>query len=136
MKLIVCLDDKDGMLFAGRRQSKDVALRQRVLELTKESCLWMNAYSAGQFAEKAAHLRCDEAFLDKASAGEYCFVENRDVAPYAERIEEVVIYRWNRAYPSDMKFPVQLFADRWQRISHVEFTGNSHELITEEVYTL
>lgn len=136
MKIIVCLDDKNGMLFAGRRQSKDSLLRQRVLELTRVSRLWMNSYTAGQFTEAAENLCCDEAFLEKAAPGEYCFVENTDISPYADQIESVIIYRWNRAYPGDVKFPMELFADVWRMESHLEFPGSSHESITEETYIL
>jgi len=136
VKIIVCLDDRDGMLFAGRRQSKDSLLRQRVLELIGEPPLWMNTYTAGQFTEAAEKLCCDEAFLEKAATGEYCFVENTDISPYADQIEGVIIYRWNRAYPSDVKFPVELFAQRWHKVSCREFAGSSHESITEEIYIL
>lgn len=136
MNIIVCLDDKNGMLFAGRRQSKDSLLRKRVLELVGSSPLWMNGYTAGQFTEDAENLRCDAAFLEKAALGEYCFVENTDITAYADQIESVVIYRWNRVYPSDAQFPVNLFNDRWQLASRFDFAGSSHEWITEEIYTL
>lgn len=136
MKIIVCLDDRDGMLFGGRRQSKDSLLRQRVLELTRGSRLWMNAYTAGQFMEEAENLWVDEAFLDKAIPGDYCFVEDRDIVPYAQRVESVIIYRWNRAYPGDVKFPFALFDNVWRMESRLEFPGSSHELITEEIYIL
>lgn len=135
MKIIVCLDDHDGMLFAGRRQSKDSVLRRRVLELVSDGILWMNAYTAGQFEEQGS-IRCDEDFLEKAAAGDYCFVENVDVTPYLHKIRGVILYRWNRRYPADVTFPVSLFADRWQLESRVDFPGSSHESITEERYIL
>lgn len=136
MKIVVCLDDRDGMLFAGRRQSQDALLRQRVLELTGGSRLWMNGYSAKQFTKDTPSVCCDEAFLEKAGPGAYCFVENSDITPYADQVECVVLYRWNRVYPSDVKFPMELFAHRWQLVSSLEFGGSSHESITEEVYIL
>lgn len=136
MKLIVCLDDNDGMLFGGRRQSKDRALRRRVLQLADAQKLWMNNYSAGQFVEDEAHITVDEAFLDKASENDFCFVENTEIRPYLQRITGLVLYRWNRAYPSDVKFPTALLAGRWRKLSSVDFTGFSHERITEEIYSL
>lgn len=134
MKIIVCLDDKNGMLFMKRRQSQDSALRQRMLELTAGSTLWMNEYSAKQFTE--GDFRTEEAFLEKAGAGDYCFVENRDVRSFLDQIEGVVLYRWNRHYPSDTKFPMEAFQNRWSLVSSTEFPGSSHETITEEVYAL
>ena len=39
MNIIVCLDDKNGMMFNKRRQSQDRVLRQRMLELAGEKKL-------------------------------------------------------------------------------------------------
>lgn len=135
MKIILCLDDKNGMLFNRRRQSKDSALRAHVLEMTAGSSLWMNAYSAAQF-EGAASITVDEDFLEKAGEQDYCFLENTDISAYAHKVTGVIIYRWNREYPRDMTFPAELFADRWKLAEREDFPGNSHERITEEVYTL
>lgn len=136
MIIVVCLDDHNGMLFNRRRQSQDSCLRGRVLELCGEKLLWMNAYSAGQFSEAAPNIRVAENFLEKAGAGEYCFVENTDMTAAAAWAEGLVIYRWNRTYPSDVKFPTELFSDKMRLVSTEDFAGSSHERITQEVYTL
>lgn len=133
MKLIVCLDDRNGMLFNGRRLSKDSCLRKRILEVTQNEMLWMNPYSASQFAGEGQELKVDEAFLEKCSAGEYCFLENADVHTYLGHVEELMVYRWNRLYPSDKVFPMEAF-DGWKKVSSIDFPGNSHEKLTEEVY--
>lgn len=49
MKIIVCVDNQNGMMFNHRRQSQDRVLRKRILELTGGKKLWMNAYSQKQF---------------------------------------------------------------------------------------
>jgi len=136
MRIVVCQDDGNGMLFNKRRQSKDSTLRQRLLERARGNVLWMNGYSAAQFTETSHCIRVDEDFLSKAGEGEYCFVENEDVTPFADRIEQIIIYKWNRKYPSDTRFPIELFASRWKLIESAEFAGSSHERITEEVYAL
>lgn len=136
MHLIVCLDERDGMLFNKRRQSKDRLLRQRVLEMTGESLLWMDAYTAGQFEEEAGHIRVSETPLEQAGAGEYCFLEKGDPAACTEKVESVIIYRWDKRYPSDVKFPTDLFTGKWTPVSVVEFPGHSHEVIQEERYVL
>lgn len=135
MKLIVCLDDRNGMLFNRRRQSKDSALRTRVLKQTAGSRLWMNSYSAAQF-EVAEGIDTDEEFMNKAEANDFCFVENTDISAYAGQVNGVIIYRWNRDYPADTTFPMALFEDKWHLVSREEFPGTSHDVITEEVYTL
>ena len=84
MKIIVCVDNQNGMMFNHRRQSQDRVLRKRILELTGGKKLWMNAYSQKQFLqvngnmskeqEQSGQIQADEAFLEKAGPGEYCFV--------------------------------------------------------------
>ena len=135
MKIIVCLDERNGMLFAGRRQSMDSILRREALNLAVAQPLWMNGYSAGQFGQEG-NIRVDEDFLSHAPEDAWCFVENTDLTPYLERISQVAVYRWNRHYPSTAWFPMDYFADKWQLRSARDFAGSSHETITEEVYTL
>lgn len=133
MILIVCLDDEDGMLFNHRRQSRDRILNQQILELTQNSKLWMNAYSAKLFAQSQAPQLCvDEDFMEKAQAGEYCFLENTSAASALHKIERIVVFRWNRVYPADQKFDLPLAG--WRKESSRDFAGSSHEKITLEVY--
>ena len=135
MNIAICLDDHNGMLFCGRRQSQDRVLRQQLLQLSQPGVLWMNGYSAKQFADGDA-ICVAEDFLQTAGQGAWCFVENTDVLPYKEKIEHIAIYRWNRLYPSNVKFPVEAFSESWQQISCRTFSGSSHDEITEEIYRL
>ena len=135
MNIAVCLDDKNGMLFCGRRQSKDQILRQELLQLAQPHGLWMNGFSAKQF-EQGDAIRVAEDFLELAPQESWCFVENTDVLQYKERIGRIAVYRWNRLYPSDVKFPVEAFSNDWQLISTRSFPGHSHDEITEEIYQL
>ena len=145
MKVIVCVDNQNGMMFNHRRQSQDRVLRRRMLELTGGEKLWMNAYSQKQFLqdlqgngtmpEVHGHLeqiQVDESFLEKAETGEYCFVEDQDIVPYEKRIEEVILCRWNRDYPADLYFKMDLGG--WKLAKTQEYAGSSHEKITEEHY--
>lgn len=136
MNIIVCIDDAGGMLFAGRRQSKDKILRQQARELAQGRMLWMNSYTARQFADDGCEVVVDDAFLDNAPGDAWCFVENSQLLPYLEKIEKVAIYRWNRLYPSDVRFDLEELSAGWQQISSREFQGSSHDRITEEVYQL
>lgn len=136
MNIIVCLDDRGGMLFGGRRQSQDKMLRAQALLLAGEGKLWMNGYSAKQFGDHAERIMTDEDFLTNAPADAWCFVEDSDIMPWLPETEKIAVYRWNRHYPSDVKFPVAGFEEKWERISTREFAGSSHDVITEEVYRL
>lgn len=75
---------------------------------------------------------CAEDFPDKAGAEDWCFMERCRMEPYIDRIESLVIYRWNRTYPSDFKLDIA--TDRWKTVHCREFRGFSHDRITEEIY--
>lgn len=136
MILVVCTDDHFGMLFNGRRQSKDRNVRADILNVSSGSRLWMNSYSAAQFDESADHICVDENYLEHADPSDYCFVENVDIADYADRVTGVILYRWNRNYPRDTYFPAALFEGRWLLKSREDICGYSHEMVTREVYIL
>lgn len=133
MIVILCIDDKNGMMFNRRRQSQDRVLREQVLRDTGKKSIWMNAYSAKQFADvNPSRLTVYEDFLEKAGEGEYCFVENLDLQSYHDRIEKVILYKWNRVYPADFWFQMDLSG--WNLEETEEFVGSSHEKITKETY--
>lgn len=133
MHIIVCLDDRNGMLFNNRRQSQDRRVRQRVGGLTAGSVLRMNGYSARQFEpEIIPHAQISDNFLMEAVPGDWCFVENQPLTPIEEQIESIIIFRWNRVYPADTRLDISL--DRWKLTESSEFPGYSHDKITMEVY--
>ena len=66
MILAVCIDDRNGMLFNGRRQSQDRVLREDLVREAGGGPLWMNAYSARQFDPPPEGLRTAEDFLEQA----------------------------------------------------------------------
>ena len=135
MIVMVCLDDKNGMMFNGRRQSKDQVLRERIGELTREHRLWMNSYSGKQFgAEEFANIQVDEAFLQKAEPGEFCFVEDQKLLNVEEKIEKLIVFRWNRVYPADQHLDLDITFGMWKCLEQTDFAGHSHEKITMEVY--
>lgn len=137
MIIIVCLDDRNGMMFNRRRQSMDRMVRRRIFKLAKDSRLWMNRYSYGQFEEEERPLvTVDEAFLEKAGKGEYCFVEDEDLTGHKAGIERIILYKWNRSYPADVHFKQELLTGFRKREEIVEFKGSSHDRISEEVYEI
>ena len=137
MILAVCLDNSGGMAFCGRRQSRDRMQRQALLEWCRERKLWMNSASAALFdgAEEQAAITVAEDFLERCGPEEVCFVEDRDIAPWAEAAEAIIVYRWNRDYPATVRCTVDLTGAPWHLTGRREFPGSSHETITEEIYT-
>ena len=135
MILITALDDNNGMLFNKRRQSQDKELRQKMLHMSEGSRLWLSPYSAKQFEPDYAHrLSIADDPAASAGEGEYCFIEDTPFAPYEEKAEKIIVFRWNRVYPADRKFDISLTADGRRLVSSEDLPGNSHENITMEVY--
>ena len=134
MKVIVCLEDKGGMMFNHRRQSRDRVLSADVLAQCRGARLCISPYSMLLFEGGEADILCDESFLELAGEGDYCFVEDRALAPYADRIGEVIVYKWNRRYPTDVFFDIDPESLGFRRVSMTEFEGSSHEKITKEIF--
>lgn len=135
MKIIICIDDKNGMMFNKRRQTKDSAVRKDISEMVTTSRIWMNAYSAQQFYSESdrMNIAIDEGFLDKAE-NDYCFVENILLKPYISQIQQIIIYYWNRQYPADLFFDIDVKTSDWEMIQQKQFIGTSHDKIRKEIY--
>lgn len=133
MIAIVVLDDKNGMMFHQKRQSQDRILRAKILELSKDGQLWMNEYTKKQF-EDSVQIRVGNDFLGEAGSGDYCFVEDEALLPWKEKIEKLIVFRWNRIYPSDMQFDLTIKEPEWILERTEEFAGYSHDVITMEEY--
>ena len=131
MNIIVCVDDKGGLSFNRRRQSRDRVLNEKLLALSAGSKLWMAPSSEKLFAG-APQVCVTEDFLEQAEAEDFCFVEQAVLAPYLDKIDHLYLVRWNRVYPADSWLDLDLTA--WQLASTEEFPGSSHEKITLEVY--
>lgn len=128
VQIFVCVDDNGGMLFNNRRQSKDGIVIEKVREITGSHKLWIRNFSRKLFVE---NVTTDDDMLMKAKAEDYCFVEDVSLSEYADRIDAIYIFRWNRKYPSDFKFNMDL--EKYFHLEKAEeFTGSSHEKITLE----
>ena len=134
MKLIVCLDERRGMAFNHRRQSRDRLLIEDLLQTVGAERLWIAPYSALLFEEKGKELSVSDEPLKQAGAGEWCLIENQACLPYLEKIEEITVYWWNRHYPSDIYFDIDLPKEGFVLRRREEFAGSSHEKITKEVF--
>lgn len=131
MRLIVCLDDRNGMMFGGRRQSRDRVLCDRVLKMAQGKTLWMSEYSAKLFGDAVGISACND-YRRLAKAGDYCFAEDGEVS--LDGVNRLIVYRWNRHYPSDQVFPYDPETCGFRKVSSSDFAGSSHEKITEDIY--
>ena len=134
MRIIVCLDDKNGMMFNRRRQSRDRVVTEDILKTAEGSRLFIAPYSEKLFAELGGVYTVSENMLTEAGKDDYCFIEDRTPCELIERVDEIVIYRWNRHYPADLHFDIPLEKQGFRRVAEREFKGYSHEKITKEIF--
>lgn len=129
LTVYICLDDRNGMLFGGRRQSRDSRVFEDIRrELT--GVLLIDSFSQSLARRAEIPYALVEGPLPEK--GQF-FLEIR---PGAEALaaDRLVIYRWGRHYPADVYFNVQL-SDAGFRLEQIlEFPGSSHECIRKEVY--
>ncbi len=75
-----------------------------------------------------------EDFLAQAAPGEFCFLEDRPIRPFLDRVESMVLYHWNRRYPADLFLdldPAALGGPCW---AGRNFPAPPIKKITKEVY--
>lgn len=134
MRIILTLDDRNGMTFNHRRQSRDRVQLAHLLRLTDGHALYMTPYTATLFAgDLPSHAVVVPNPPESAGAEDDCFIEDVATAPYRSRISALLIYRWNRDYPADRHLDIDLSG--WAKTVIDEFPGSSHDRITLEQYT-
>ena len=72
--------------------------------------------------------------MEKAGEKDYCFVENLEIENFRDKIEKIILCKWNRKYPGDFFFTIDVNDGNWKLIDVEEFSGSSHEKITLEGY--
>ncbi len=132
MRVIVCIDDRGGMLFNNRRQSRDRLLLEDLWRTAAGGRLLVHPFSAKMFADTPAVV--DESFLATAGETDTCFVENCHLTPYLSRVSELILYRWNEPYPFDFTLDVDPARAGFRLAESVDFAGYSHKKITKERY--
>ena len=101
-------------------------LLQHILALAGTGGLKIAPYSADLFPEAEA----DPKFLENAGETDICFVEDRSLRPFENRVGQIWLYHWNRRYPADLFFDLPL--ENYQLVYSDSFAGYSHEKITAE----
>lgn len=135
MNIIVCIDKNNGMLFNHRRLSMDRIVRQHILMDSRDSVLWMNDYTASQFEKPLPDfIHVDNDFLNKADTDDYVFVENSAIVPYNDKINDIIVYNWNRVYPADIYLDIDLSNSSRKLVYEESFPGNSHDEIIKRIY--
>lgn len=115
MNIIICLDDNNGMMFNKRRQSQDRILRADLKEFIKDKDLYMNNYSYKLYKDiDNGNIKVSENFLEQCTENDFCLVEDKLLNNYINKINNIIIYKWNRIYPSDLYFDINLTSNSWE----------------------
>lgn len=139
MKVFTCVDNAGGMSFNNRRQSKDAKVYESIVSIVsgrgEEPVLRIAPYSLPLFQEMSGlRLLVADDFLAQAGPGDYCFVETPALKNFEDKIDTIFVFRWNRDYPADTVFPLDLTGSDWSLTGAREFEGKSHKKITLEKY--
>ena len=134
MTLIVCLSDGGGMTFNKRRQSRDAEVIKNIEELVSDEALFISEFSQSLFSESKVSTIAVTDPLDAAEADDFVFLEDSGAGEFFSKIKRLVIYKWNRRYPTDMLFDINPEENRMKLSERIEFVGKSHERITREIW--
>lgn len=130
LTVYLCLDDRGGLLYNGRRLSRDAVL------LDDMAAMVPDVLTIDPFSEKLItaagipYVLAEEELPEEA----HFFLENRDPETLLPLARNLVIYRWNRHYPSDVRWEKNPGDHGFVLSETAEFPGKSHEIITKEVY--
>lgn len=125
MRVFMCLDQKDGLLFNDRRQSRDREVVADIEKTIGHEEIGMSEYSAKLFEGHdnivvTDDLKdCRNVFLEK---------DDLDLLDF----DELIIYRWDKVYPADARLTFDYKSMTLKDVSVI--TGYSHDKIIKEVY--
>lgn len=129
MKVIVCVENNYGISLFGKRLSFDRIVFEKIKKITKHSKLYSKKESNRILCEHdVSHEIIDD--FNNVSLEDFIFLEFESLP--MDKIEEIYIFHWNRKYPSNLKFNVDL--TNYNLIEREEFKGYSHELVRMEKY--
>ena len=132
MTIVICADKNGGTLFNNRRQSRDSKLIEDMVSFSRDKAIFASPYSEKLFEGLDVKLKVRDNPIRASKRDSVCFIENVSPKEYKKEIDEVVLYHWNRHYPADFSFDLDM--EGYTLISTVELVGSSHDKITKEVW--
>ena len=133
LTVAVTVDDKMGIAFNKRRQSRDKLLIEDLCKNT-EGVIYVTSYSAQLFEDFSDRIKIVDDPISDCPEGGCCFLELTQISDHVNSISKLIIYRWNKVYPSDKKLGIDMNEYDMRLISSYDFTGKSHDKITKEIY--
>ena len=134
MKLIVCTDDRGGMMFFGKRPARDRFAIDDIIRDAADGRILIAPYSEKLFLEQGGNYLISSDPLGDARDGDTVFIEDRSARAYLEKIDSIVIYSWDLSYPFDKKFDIEPEKEGFELICESEFHGHAHKAVKKTVY--
>lgn len=131
MTIIVCVDNNNGMLFDGKRLSRDREVISDMMNSLHDNIL-ITPFSSELFENYKQRTTVSEDDFQSADTNSVCFLENVSPESLKQAVDKVIVYRWNRDYPHDFDFTFDL--SKFHLEESVSFKGYSHDKITKEIY--
>lgn len=103
MKVIVCHDLLNGIMFNKRRTCHDINQRKHLRELINGSNIYMSDYSYKKFSDIFPDAKITDSVTD-IKENEYFFLENDLFDLNCELVNEFIVYKWDNSFPSDFDF--------------------------------
>ncbi|MFI3260154.1 MAG: hypothetical protein R3Y13_00345 [bacterium] len=125
MKYFVTVSNNLGLSFFNKRQSSDIKVLEDMIKEAENSKILVNKSALDIFTKNnlEQHITTSES--------SYVFYECDELSSIKD-INILIVYYWNRDYPSD-KF-LKLNLNAYKELEKIEFQGNSHDNITKIVY--
>ncbi len=133
IRLVITVDDRGGIMFNNRRQSRDSILIRNLCE-TVDGKIYVTGYSLPLFCEYEERVILCDSPADSCKCGETAFLEGEYIRQYIERADEIIVYSWNKVYPADKHLDVRLGDFSFILYGESEFVGSSHKKITKRIY--
>ena len=134
MTVIVCIDDRGGMLFMKRRLSRDRELTADIAKTVNDGILYISDFSEALFSESDVSVMSVSNPLVCADEEDFVFVENLSLKNAVPRIKRLIIYKWNQKYPFDFSLDINPLECGFSLKESIDFKGYSHDKITKEIY--
>ena len=134
MTVILCVSEGGGILFGGRRVSRDSAVIEDISSLCGDGTLFVSEISESLFASSNVSVISATNPLESCQSGDFAFIEDKKISEYADKISSIIIYRWNRKYPFDFALDKEPSRLSMHLCESVDLVGKAHSKITREIW--
>ena len=134
MTVFLCIDDRGGMTFMKRRLSRDKIMIEDLSKEVGEGILYISDFSEALFSDSELSVMSVSNPLASAGEDDFAFIEDIPISNAIDRIDTLMIYKWNRKYPYDFALDIDPLNCGFSLLSSCDFKGNSHDKITKEIY--